>query len=88
LIATTVRAQDHLGALNDAQVAGGLVHAFLMAWQAESAHDAFRPGAGIAAYLAYQHQRLAELTAGVPAVWDDLTAPEFRNGLGAVVASL
>ncbi len=83
--------QDHLGELNDANVATQLLRRFLDDWDAgqEGLPIAERqnPG-GIIAYLAYQHARRHELMISFQIVWEEFASTEFRQMLAAAIAVL
>jgi CHAD domain-containing protein len=83
--------QDHLGELNDANVATQLLRRFLDDWHAvqEGLPIAERqnPG-GIIAYLAYQHARRHELMISFQQAWEEFARPEFRQTLAAAIAVL
>lgn len=86
LIETVVRVQDHLGALNDARITCGLLQIHLDT--AQQAGERFHDLSGVSAYLTFQHERLGELIAGVPLVWNGMNSPVFRQRLGQVTAGI
>ena len=83
--------QDHLGDLNDANVATQLLRGFLDDWDASQAgrpiSERQNPG-GIIAYLAYQHARRYELMITFQQAWEEFARPEFRQALAAAIAVL
>lgn len=85
------RLQDHLGELNDANVATQLLRQFLDDWDASQAGrpiaERQNPG-GIIAYLAYQHAQRHELMITFQQAWDEFARPEFRQALATAIAVL
>lgn len=84
-IARITALQDHLGALNDAEVAAGMARAFV------AAHgDALTPAqsAAIAAYVADQERQVATLSRTVRRPWSGVVSIAFRRRLGRVLAAL
>ena len=83
--------QDHLGELNDANVATQLLRRFLDDWDASQAAlpiaERQNPG-GIIAYLAYQHARRHELMITFQQAWEEFARPEFRQALAMSIAVL
>lgn len=83
--------QDHLGELNDANVATQLLRGFMDDWDASQAvlpiTERQNPG-GIIAYLAYQHARRHELMITFQQAWEEFARPEFRQALAAAIAVL
>jgi CHAD domain-containing protein len=77
--------QDHLGLLNDADVAAAMTREFL-AESGESLTPA--QSAAVADYLAEQERLVVELSACVGPPWTAVTSPAFRRGLGRVLAEL
>ena len=85
LIARVTALQDHLGLMNDADVAGSMARTFLV----EHAGDLSRlEGAAIGRYLVSREREVARLrrTIGVP--WRGVSGITFRRTLGRVVAGL
>lgn len=78
--------QDHLGALNDADVAASMTRAFL----AEAGDSPLTPAqsAGIGAYLASQEREILALAAAVGRPWRGVSSLAFRRRLGRVLAAL
>jgi len=94
LIATMKGLQDHLGDLQDAVVASGLVRDYLThgRWQAPGdgapAPNQIVVDAGAARYLAARQQEMEELIAGFPAVWPTVAGEEFGGRLARALARL
>jgi CHAD domain-containing protein len=91
VIADLKQMQDHLGDLNDAQVATQLLQAFLADWDQEETPTALtaRPDpAGVLAYLTYQHRERHRLIVTFPEAWAHFCRPEFRQNLGLAIAAL
>lgn len=84
-IARITALQDHLGLLNDADVAAAMTREFL----AERSH-ALTPAqsAAVADYLAEQERLVVELSASVGPPWAAVTSLAFRRRLGRVLAEL
>ncbi len=83
--------QDHLGDLNDAQVAIELLKDFLTQWDiqqtAEPLQDRQSPQP-IMAYLAYQYEQRHHLMHTFRETWSYFTRPEFRHNLALAVSVL
>ncbi len=94
LIATMKGLQDHLGDLQDAVVASGLVRDYLThgRWQAPGdgapAPNTIVVDAGAARYLAARQQEMEQLIAGFPAVWPTIAGEEFGGRLARALARL
>ena len=76
-------AQDHLGDMHDAYVAGGLLRKILKKWQRE-ADEARYPAAArnaLGGYLAYCDDRVRTHAHTFPVIWERLTGYEFRQRL-------
>ena len=80
-----VAMQDHLGELQDAGVAVGLVREFLVGPEA-----AARPEAARAAgrYLESRQARIEELRRGIDRPWRELSGAAFKGCLARAVAAL
>lgn len=84
--------QDHLGDLNDAQVATQILSDFLLHWDAQQA--ALPVGQRqnpepVVAYLAYQHaERFHLMTTFYNEAWACFDRPEFRRNLALAVSVL
>lgn len=72
--------QDHLGDLNDADVAVQLLQGFLA--EARGGQE------GVRAYLRNREDERARLLASFPAAWARFTRPEVRRDLALAVAAL
>jgi len=83
--------QDHLGDLNDAQVATGLLRDFLAEWDFQQSsvplQDRQSPQP-IMAYLAYQYEQRHQLMQTFRAAWSYFIRPEFRHNLALAVSVL
>jgi len=94
LIATMKGLQDHLGDLQDAVVASGLVRDYLThgRWQGPGdgapAPNEIVVDAGAARYLAAREQEMEDLIAGFPAVWPTVAGEEFGGRLARALARL
>ena len=85
LISRVVALQDHLGAMNDADVAAHMARAFLV----EHAGDLTDVQASaISRYLVFREREVARLkrTVGVP--WRSVAGLTFRRALGRTIAAL
>lgn len=85
LIARVVVLQDHLGALNDADVAATLTRSFLVA-HASDLDDA--ETLVIGRYLTSREQEVARLRRTVGGPWRGVAGLSFRRVLGRVTAAL
>ncbi len=72
-----INVQDHLGTLNDISVARGLL----------APHTALAPAA-VANYLAAREAEWSHLRAELPACWRELTGPNYRRTLLAIIGDL
>ncbi len=85
LIARVVVLQDHLGLLNDADVAATLTRTFLV----EQSGELTEPETlVIGRYLVSREQEVARLRRTVGAPWRGLSGPAFRRALGRVTAGV
>jgi CHAD domain-containing protein len=85
LIHDVVDLQDELGALHDADVAAGLIHAYL----GESHHpDAPPPPPGLAAYQAERAHARQTLHAEFAGTWAGISGAPWRARLAAAVAAV
>jgi CHAD domain-containing protein len=84
-IALVTALQDHLGLLNDADVAAAMTREFL----AERG-DSLMPAqsAAVAEYLAGQERLVVELSGSVDAPWRAVSSLEFRKRLARLLAEL
>ncbi len=85
VIARVTALQDHLGLLNDADVAAGLIRAFLVE-RGAGLSEAERAATG--RYLASREREIARLRRGVSSVWRGVAGLAFRRRLGRLVADL
>ncbi len=85
LLATVTRMQDHLGLLNDADVAAAATREWLMG-SASGLALASREAAG--AYLVSREAEMPRLRRSFPAVWRRVAGPAFRRRLALAVSSL
>ncbi len=87
VIAEMVRLQDHLGDLHDADVANGLLSAFLFSPGADSTSlPVIAPG--VVSYLAAKQRELQTLMRTFPGKWEEFSRPEVRRWLANAVAAL
>jgi CHAD domain-containing protein len=85
LISRVVALQDHLGAMNDAEIAAHMARAFLV----EHAGDLTdHQTSAISRYLVFREREVARLkrTVGVP--WRSVAGLTFRRALGRTIATL
>ncbi|MFM8319940.1 MAG: CHAD domain-containing protein [Chloroflexota bacterium] len=83
--------QDHLGDLNDAQVAAGMLGQFIAGWDAQQAQlpaSARRSSLGVAAYLAYRQAEMQRLRVTFRQAWEAHFGAAFVQNLGQAVAEL
>ncbi len=83
--------QDHLGDLNDAEVAIELLNDFLSGWDAAQTHVPLsqrRSGVGIVTYLASRHAEKHRLLVTFPEAWAKLNRVQVRRWLALAVAAL
>jgi CHAD domain-containing protein len=83
--------QDHLGDLNDAQVATHTLNDFLAAWDARQAAlplaERQNPES-VVAYLAYRHAERHGLITTFHDMWQRFARQEFRTNLALAVSVL
>jgi CHAD domain-containing protein len=85
LIAKVTALQDHLGLLNDADVAASMARTFLV----EHAGDLSGiESAAIGRYLVNREREIARLRRSVGPAWRGVAGISFRRALGRVVAAL
>ena len=83
--------QDHLGDLNDADVACRLLNEFLQNWEANqmslplSQRKSSEP---VVAYLAYRHAERHRLMTTFPSAWQNFNRPELIKKLAQAVSVL
>ena len=85
------RLQDHLGALNDADVACRRLTHMLSTWD-ETQHtrslpERYSPYA-LAEYLAFSHQKRHEWLTTFPQTWESLLTPDWKRRLALAIAAL
>ena len=85
LIAEVTKLQDHIGALNDSQIAAETTRAWLI--DAAAGLSATEKRAA-AAYLSAAERDVARLTRTFPALWRRLMEPTFRRRLALVIGAL
>jgi CHAD domain-containing protein len=85
VIADVTKLQDHIGLLNDSQIAAEATRAWLI--DAAAALSAAEKRA-VAAYLRSAERDVARLTRTFPALWRRITGPSFRRRLALVVGSI
>lgn len=94
VIRAVVALQDHLGALNDAAVAQGLLRSVMrkarkQARKQQAADPDAQPDLdGIAAYLDHLEQALADLQRGAPQVLQAVVSAEMRHRLALAISVL
>ncbi len=85
------RLQDHLGALNDANVACTRLTHMLSTWdETQRTHplpEHYSPYA-LAEYLAFSHQKRHEWLATFPQTWESLLTPDWKRSLALAIAAL
>jgi CHAD domain-containing protein len=85
LVAEITKLQDHIGALNDSQIAAETTRAWLI-----EAAGGLTPAEkrAAAAYLTSAERDVVRLTRTFPALWRRLTGPTLRRRLALVVGSI
>jgi CHAD domain-containing protein len=84
LIGRVTALQDHLGALNDADIAAHLAREHLMS---SGPRLTVASRTAVARYLADREAQVAALRRGIPAQWRPIVAPATRRGLAMVIAA-
>jgi hypothetical protein len=83
--------QDHLGDLNDAQVATEILRNFLAGWdnlqEDLPVSERALPDA-VMAYLSYRYAERQELMQSFPAAWERFNRPELRQLLAQAISVL
>jgi CHAD domain-containing protein len=83
--------QDHLGDLNDAQVATGILRDFLVKWDEQQSGlpvtERHSPEA-ILSYLLYNYNERQRLMQTFHEKWRVFSRPEFQHGLALAVSAL
>jgi len=85
LISRVTALQDHLGLMNDADVAASMARTFLVEHAAASSET---ESAAIGRYLLDREREVAKLRRSIAAPWRGITSMGFRRQLGRVVAGL
>jgi CHAD domain-containing protein len=83
--------QDHLGNLNDADVAITILHEFLEEWDERQVGLAIterKNPAPMAAYLTTQMEKRHQLLVTFPEVWANFNRPELRRSLALAISGL
>lgn len=91
LIRQVIAVQDHLGEIQDADVASRLLAEYLAkAFKAQAAASGGELADldGVTRYLSYRRDHARQMTAAFPPVWKQIDSPKFRRRLAAVTASL
>lgn len=91
LIRQVIAVQDHLGEIQDAEVAGQLLAEYLAkAYRAQVAVSAAEAVDldGVTRYLAQRRGHSRQMTATFPQVWKQIDSAKFRRRLAAVAALL
>jgi CHAD domain-containing protein len=87
VIADAVAIQDHLGALNDADVACQILIEYLDNWREKDQRERINIQ-GVTQYLIAQQTTLRTLVDTFPEQWEHFTRKEMRRELGLAVANL
>ena len=91
LIVDVIEIQNHLGDLQDAEVASRLLADFLAQWYDGAASDpSLDVGAvdGVVEYLNYRRFEARQLIATFPGAWPRINSPEFRRRLAEALLVL
>jgi CHAD domain-containing protein len=83
--------QDHLGDLQDADVATDVLRAWLDRWDEQQAALPLpkRQGpVGILGYLSYQYAVRQQLMGSFPAAWAEFIRPDFQQSIAGMIAGL
>ena len=91
LITDIKKLQDHLGDLNDADVACSILRQFIDSWEANQVHlpivERENPEP-VVAYLASKHAERYFLTTTFEEAWQDFDKPETRSRIASAVSVL
>ena len=87
VIEAVIRLQDHLGDLNDADVANAMLSDFLFAPRAHGERDRMI-APGVVAYLAVKQGELQALVETFPEAWRTFNQPDVRQALAEAVSVL
>jgi CHAD domain-containing protein len=85
LIARVTALQDHLGLMNDADVAASMARTFLVEHAGDLSH---LESAAIGRYLVSREREVARLRRSVGPAWRGVAGIGFRRALGRVVAAI
>jgi CHAD domain-containing protein len=85
ILARIVALQDHLGNLNDADIASTVARSFLMSSGARSAPATQE---AVSQYLASREATVAQLRRGLPAVWRPIVALPMRRAIAGLIAAI
>ncbi len=91
LVRQVIVVQDHLGEIQDADVAGRLLAEYLakaFKEQAAASGGELADLEGVTRYLSYRRDQARQMTAAFPPVWKQIDSLKFRRRLAAVTASL
>lgn len=91
VIRQVVAVQDHLGEIQDAQVAGRLLAEYLSKAFKEQATASAAPTAdldGVTRYLSYRRDQARQMVSAFPQMWKQIDNIRFRRRLAAVIVTL
>lgn len=91
VISEVKRVQDHLGDLNDAQVAGDFLRDFITSYeqtQSDVLIQERRSIERVVQYMAYQFAEKHRLTTTFPQVWESFNRLEMRRSLALSISAL
>jgi CHAD domain-containing protein len=85
IVAEVTKLQDHIGELNDSQIAAETTRAWLI-----DAAGGLNPAEkrAAAAYLRSAERDVLRLTRAFPALWRRITGPTFRRRLALVIGAI
>jgi CHAD domain-containing protein len=86
VISEVVLLQDHLGDLNDADVANAMLSRFLFSTADTAKSSIIAPG--VVSYLAYRQRELESLVKRFPPVWAHFNRSETKYQLANALAAL
>jgi CHAD domain-containing protein/DNA-binding transcriptional ArsR family regulator len=87
LIEVSVRLQDHLGDLNDADVACQILIDFLDQWREKDRREQINIS-GVTHYLVAKQKELRHLIETFPSAWEEFNHPRVRHQLAQAVSNL
>ena len=79
--------QDHLGDLNDADVACQILIDFLEAWREKDQRERIDIS-GVTSYLVSKQSELRALVDTFPATWEQFTRSKIRRNLALAISEL